>query len=284
MQLKNKAMSVIPAAVLLALAIMMMGVSEVVLSAEGPKWLSTMLKYLSYLFTAGGIGALVWAGILLFEQLPRSNPASAQEPEDVTKLRSSMKRFAEYISNLKPDLEEGDKLLNDAVQKTELLVKQILALVYRIRKMEQTVANLDKAVEAIETGNEKDIARAAGVVTDRVLKRMILSRNLLQSEKYRLNVIRLLLNDREVISTWVETYHDFSESLFDELTLIQDKTKFLRAGRVMLQATSPIVEINQQLAQAATALQLRKRLGMREMAREVLPPQAVHFIEGEYHA
>lgn len=200
-------------------------------------------------------------------------------PKEAKPIQQAMLRLTDLLAGLEPNTQEADIRLMDARQWTETLVSQVLRVVEKIEEMEEQVKNLGEAIEAINSGQRDKVAYAAGKVTDPVIQQLLRSPYIIRRPEFRTDAITLISGEMGTLEQWGRSYSNFVTALFAQLAQVRDRAVMLQAGRNMLEASKPVLQIQTSLDEAGTALQLRAQPALRMMARQALPGPASGLLD-----
>lgn len=266
--------------ILAILTLVSYGASQVVLSAEAPRWMATALEWLSYLLLAAGVISVIYTVFILFKRVPLPEPEKPPAaPEEARPIQQAMVKLSDFLAQMEPNVQEADTRLLDAKQWTETLVSQVLRVVEKIEEMESQIKSLGDAIEAINSGERDKVAYAAGLIADPTIRQILRSPYVVKRQDFRAEAITLISGEMGTLVQWGRSYGNFVTALFTQISLARDKAVMLEAGRDMLEASKPVLQIQVSLNEARDALQLRAQPALRMMARQALPAPAVRLLD-----
>lgn len=192
--------------------------------------------------------------------------APAQDPA-----KETMDRLTKLLSKIEPNSAAAEAKLLDARTATEVLTRQVLKVVERVEHLERQADCINQTVVAIRTGQRADIAYLAGKLGDDSLRQILLSPYLVSRPDFQTEAFGLLANERGSLEECAAGYSRLVTALVVQLARARTRILSLEQSVQMLEASHPLLQIEQGLQQSVEALNLRTEPALRWTAKQALP-------------
>lgn len=250
----------------------------VLAATDLPPWVSVSAR-------SGGVFiaalSLLFLGIHLWRtygHLLKSRPKPASPPPDPA--AETMDRLARLLAKIEPNSAAAEARLQDAKIAAETLMKQALRVVERIEELERQATFINQAADAIKSGQRDQVAYLAGKVGDDSLRTMPLSPYLITRSDFRTEAFILLASERGALEESAAGYGRLVTALVGQLAQARTRVIGLEQQIRMLEASHPILLIEQGLNESIKALNLRAEPALRWTAKQALPAGVQGYIRG----
>lgn len=180
-------------------------------------------------------------------------------------------RLTKLLSRIEPNTAEAEAKLFDARTATETLTRQVLKVVERVENLERQAGYIGQAVEAIQTGQRDKVAYLAGKLGDDSLRSLLLSPYLVSRDDFKIEAFVLLANERGSLEECAAGYGRLVTALVAQLAQARTRIIGLEQSIQMLEASHPLILIEQGLQKSIEALNLRAEPALRWTAKQALP-------------
>jgi hypothetical protein len=214
--------------------------------------------------------AMGW-GIWKFIQRRQQNKAEAKPAAPPDPAVETMNQLTRLLANIEPNSVEAEARLMDARIATEALTRQVLKVVERVEDLERQAGYLNRAIDAIRTGQRKEIAYLAGKLGDENLRALLLSPFLATRDDFKTEAFVLLANERGSLEECAAGYVRLVTALVGQLAQARTRIIGLEQSVTMLEATHPVLLIEVGLKESIEALNLRAEPALRWSAKQALP-------------
>lgn len=210
--------------------------------------------------------------------IEKPSPAPLPPPDPAVE---AMERVTRLLSVIEPNTAKAEAQLRDARMATQTLMSQVLKVVERIESLERQAGYITEAVEAIHSGSREQVAYIAGKVGDDSLRQMLLSPYVCGREDFRSEAFILLANERGTLEECAAGYGRLVTALCGQLAQARTRVTGLEQSVVMLEASHPILLIEQGLSKSIDALNLRATPALRWTAKQALPVGVAGYLKGQ---
>ncbi|MCL4296403.1 MAG: hypothetical protein KJ077_11775 [Anaerolineae bacterium] len=194
-----------------------------------------------------------------------------EKPPIVDPAKETMDRLAKLLSKIEPNTTDAEARLQDARIATETLIRQVLKVVERVEDLERQANYIGQATEAIQAGRRDDLAYLAGKINDSGLRTLLLSPYLASRTDLKTEAFVLLANERGTLEECAAGYGRLVTALCGQLAQARSRIVGLEQQIEMLEASHPILLIEQGLQESVDALNLRAQPALRWTAKQALP-------------
>jgi len=228
-----------------------------------PVWVKVTLETVSslgWLAIIGlvGLGFVQWA--IDFLRIEPTQP----EPEELTTIKTSVDNLQSVLSELETDTTKAHILISDANVYTSTLVRLIKGIALKAEQMTTEAEALDKALEAIQTGDKLKIARAAGQIQDSHLRQLMLTN--VKTPTYWQGVAQTVAAQLGTLNQWSTGYEQFIGNLLADVSEAKARSTALLASKELAIVARPMLTIQANLDDAQSSLQLQRKI---HIGREV---------------
>ncbi|GIK37606.1 MAG: hypothetical protein BroJett011_14390 [Chloroflexota bacterium] len=263
--------------ILLFVAITLYLISRVLLATDLPPWIPAAVEAVAVLvaIVAVMMGAVhLWRAYghllkALFKEQPAALAQAAPPPPDPAK--ETMDRVTQLLARIEPNSADAEARLQDVRVATDTLTRQVLKLVERVEGLEHQANYLNQVTDAIRSGQRTEIAYLAGKIGDESLRTLLLSSYLVSREDFKTEVFVLLANEHGSLEECAAGYGRLITALVGQLAQARTRIVGLEQSITMLEASSPLLLIEQGLQQSIEALNLRAEPALRWTAKQTLP-------------
>lgn len=222
------------------------------------------------LLALGGIGWAIWK----FIEHRRAKTKAADieiTPPPPDPAAETMDRLAQLLARIEPNSASAEARLQDARIATETLTRQVLKVVERIENLERQAGYLIQVTEAIQAGQRDQIAYIAARLGDDSLRSILLSPYLVTRADLKTEALVLIANERGGLEECAAGYGRLVTALVTQLAQARIRILSLEQSIQMLEASHPILLIEQGLQSSVDALNLRAEPALRWTAKQALP-------------
>lgn len=191
-----------------------------------------------------------------------------------------MERVARLLAAIEPNTTKAEAQLRDARMATQTLMAQVIKVVERIEDLERQAGFIAEAVEAIHTGSREQVAYVAAKVSDDSLRQMLQSPYVVSRDDFKTEAFVLLANERGTLEECAAGYGRLVTALCGQLAQARTRATGLEQSIVMLEASHPILMIEQGLSKSIDALNLRATPALRWTAKQALPAGVAGYLKG----
>lgn len=216
----------------------------------------------------GLIGFAVWK---LYKRHVVAQESTTKDDKPNDPAMEAMERLTKLLAAIEPNTTAAESKLRDAQMAAEILVRQILRVVDRIEELERKAGYVSEAIEAIRKGSREDLAYIAGKFSDTGLQTLLLSPYLVTRENMRTEAYVLLGNERGSLEECAAGYGRLTTALVAQLAQARTRALGLQQQIQMLEASHPLLQIEQGFQESVKALNLRAQPALRWTAKQSLP-------------
>lgn len=234
------------------------------------------------LVLVGFIVAIVLFGIYAWNRwgkkaLEKPAPPPPAPPDPAAE---AMDRVARLLAQIEPNAADAEARLRDAEMAADVLMRQVLKVVDRIEELERQADFINQATDAIQAGQRDQIAYLAGKIGDDSLRALLLSPYLVTRQDFRSEAFVLLANERGTLEESAAGYGRLVTALVGQLAQARTRVIGLDQQIQMLEASHPILLIEQGLNKSIEALNLRAQPALRWTAKQALPAGVAGYLRG----
>lgn len=237
----------------------------------GIVWLPAALKALAHV--TAGLALLLMLYSLWCFLWPHLRALLAEPPQspidEAPEITGTVKNLAQLLADVERDTSKASLLLLDAQTYAGHLVNLVQAITLKAEGMAVEAEQLEAALAAITSGDPLEIARAAGGVGDAHIRALMLCRA--KNSDYWQDTAILISTQRGTLQQWTKGYRVFASNLMGEIAKAKAQLAAAAAALELVGASRPLLQVQDSLEQAAGLLQVQRKPGLREAARQ-LPP------------
>lgn len=227
----------------------------------------TTLTDLAYYAIVGGItltilAGLFWLGLKLFKKT--QNAAEQPETLPITKTMGSLSKV---LAEAEKDSNKAGVLLFDAQTYTQTLVNLIQGIALKAEVMAEESEVLNSALSAIASRDILQIAQAAGQVKDEHIRTLMICK--IRNEAYWQDTAILISTQVGTLNQWEKGYRTFASNLLSEVSKAKAQAAALTAALELTGTSRPLLQIQTGLNEATSYLQLSRRPGLQQAAKEL---------------
>ncbi|MCL4295709.1 MAG: hypothetical protein KJ077_08275 [Anaerolineae bacterium] len=231
---------------------------------------NTLIIGVFVLIALAGIGWAIWK--FIEHRRAKAKPAEIEvTPPPPDPAAEAADRLAQLLARIEPNSATAEAGLLDARIATDLLTRQVLKVVERVETLERRAGYLAQAADAIQAGQRDQVAYLAGKVGDDSLQTLLLSPYLITRADLKTEAFVLLANERGSLEECAAGYSRLITALVGQLAQARTRILGLEQSIQMLEASHPILLIEQGLKESIDALNLRAEPALRWTARQALP-------------
>ncbi len=195
-------------------------------------------------------------------------PAEQSLVEGAEAAAGTVHDLAIALERAEQDSTQARVFLADAQQYAEHLVRIVQSIALKAEDMAREITALQVALDAIETTNPVEIAKAAGAVPDDHIRNLMLTE--VRDAEYWTGVAKVIGTQFGVLVQWSASYRNFSSRLLTDIAQAKAKLAQAQAVLELAEASRPLAQIDHSLRLASNCLQFKQKPELAPLVR-VLP-------------
>lgn len=206
------------------------------------------------------LGVKAWRWIAPAVETGKTEGQSQPEPPEANEITASLQVLTKTLAQVEQDKNAATLLLTDAQTQSNLLVMMIKAIAGKAEAYERQGKELETAMAAIAGGDRKEMARAAGAVSDAHIRALILCE--VTDPGYWQSVTNTIAAECGTLSQWADGYKRFAGRLLLDFSRVKSRLTALDAASDLVDVARPLAIINRNVDTAGRHLQLKNRPGL----------------------
>lgn len=226
------------------------------------------LTDLAYYAIAGGVTLIILAGLFilawkLFKLFKAKDEAESQN-EAITE---TMRNLSAILAEMEKDSSKASLLILDAQTYTQTLVNLIQGIALKAEAMAEEIETLNNALSAIAERDPLKITKAAGQIKDIHIRTLMLGK--VRNLDYWQDTAMLVSAQVGTLIQWEKGYRTFASNLLAEVSKAKGQLAAQSAVLELVGTARPLLQTQANLNEAQTYLQLERKPGMGNAAKEL---------------
>lgn len=208
-----------------------------------------------------GLGWLAWR--LYQAKLKPQIEEELEQQEAIT----AMDNLAGVLAQAEQDSNKAGLLLVDANTYAQSLVNLVQGIALKAEAMQEETDVLNKALEAIASQDPLKIAQAGGQIKDEHIRTLMFCK--VRNAGYWQDTAILIGAQMGTLQQWERGYRTFASNLLSEVGKAKSQLASLTAALELTGTSRPLLQIQASLNDATGYLQLERRPGLYQAAKEL---------------